>query len=393
MKGLDVLIICTALTKNGAAYRRLSYFIKYSRSRGLQTSCVGFLQLSSFGIVKPSRECYGLPIIVSTRPIFELILNSILSLFVTIIILILRPKIVIVSIPAACPVIATYLGCILTRSKLVIDVRDPHEEIIAYRYRQGFSGLIAKTFKKINYSVYRRADAVVVVTKTLATMLANAIRRSIHLVPNGADLEVFVPIDKKEARKTLRLSQDSFLIAYIGPLTTLAYYNILPFLTVVRRIREKTGIDIELVAAGTLYEDKMLIEGFRDVLHYIGVLNVKGIVTLLSACDTGIVPRVGDPIYDYAVPAKFYEYIATGLPVIVTANRGSELAKIVEENNLGFVCEPGSQACLENTILKLATNRSLLYELKRNVFAFRRHIDRKIGAKKLYKLITELLQG
>jgi len=111
----------------------------------------------------------------------------------------------------------------------------------------------------------------------------------------------------------------------------------------------------------------------------------------LSACDIGIIPRVEDPVYDYAVPAKFYEYIAMGLPLIVIANKESELAKIVEENKLGFVCESEDWTCLETSILILANNRNLLNELKRNTLVFRKYINRRVGAERLYRLIKELL--
>jgi len=82
---------------------------------------------------------------------------------------------------------------------------------------------------------------------------------------------------------------------------------------------------------------------------------------------------------------------ATGLPVIVTAGRESELAKIVAENKLGFVCEPEDHVCLEKSILALATNKGMLDKLKKNVLMFRKYVDRKIGAEKLFRLIDEIL--
>ena len=398
----DVFVVCTHLRENEAAYRRVSYFVKYFRLRGLRVFCVGFLRFSEHGVARPSSECYGFPLFVSTQHIANsllkavlLLLNTVLSLTLAIIILVFRPRIVLLSVPGTQPVIATYLGCLLAKSKLIIDVRDPKEEIIAHTYKKGLPSLVAKIYKRINYSIYRRANAIVGVTRTLITMLANAIRRSVYLAPNGADLEIFKPIDRKEARRTLGLNQNSFLIAYIGDLTIRGYYNVLPVLTAIKKVREKTGIDVELVVAGPVYgrEAESVIEGFKDVLRYMGVFNAKGVVTLLSACDVGVIPRIKDPVFDYAIPAKVYEYIATGLPVIVTANRESELAKIVNENKLGLVCEPGDQVCLENAITTLATNKDLLDELRRNVLAFRSRVDRRIGAERLYRLINELLEG
>jgi len=324
----------------------------------------------------------------------NLLVNAILSFAMTLIILILRPKVVIVSIPDSYLVIACYLGCILTRSRLIIDVRDPQEEILVHVNKRGFSHLIARLLRRTNYSIYRRIHAVTGVTRTLITMLAREIRRPIHYAPNGADLEVFKPISREEARKKLGFDQDSILIAYVGYLSSYGYYNILPVLVAIRRIRKKLGINVKLVVAGPIYDEgvKRIIKSFKDELEYAGVLDTEKLVTLLSACDIGVIPRVGDPIYNYAVPVKFYEYVAMGLPSIVIANKGGELAKIVEENKLGFVCEPEDQACLENSILTLAINKDLLDKLRRNVLVFRRYIDRRIGAERLYRLIKELLQ-
>jgi len=308
------------------------------------------------------------------------------------VILILRPKIVVVSIPDSFPVLASCMSCFITRSKLIIDVRDPQEEITAHIYRKGLAGLIAKLYRRINYSMYRRAHAVVGVTRTLITVLAREIRRPIYYVPNGADLDVFKPISKEEARRKLGFDRDSVLITYVGYLSSYGYYNILPVLRAIRRIGERSGINVKLVVAGPIYDGsvKRIFESFKDEFEYVGVLDTEKVVTLLSACDIGIIPRVGDPVYNYAVPAKFYEYIAMGLPLIVITNKESELAKIVKENKLGFVCEPEDQVCLETSILALANNRNLLNEFKRNVLLFRRHIDRRIGAVRLYKLIINL---
>jgi glycosyltransferase involved in cell wall biosynthesis len=278
------------------------------------------------------------------------------------------------------------------RSKLIIDIRDPQEELMAYRYRKGFLGLIVKIYRQINYSIYRRSDGVLGVTEKLVRTIAKEISRSVYLVPNGADLSIFKPLDKKEARLKLGLSQGSLFIGYVGGLSSYGYYNILPILVAIRKIRRKLGIDVKLVAAGPIYI-KRIAEGFRDEFKYLGVLDTKGVVTLLSACDLGIIPRIGDPIYDYAIPVKFYEYVATGLPIIVIARKRNELAEVVERNKLGIVCEPGDHICLEEAIETLAMNRGLIDELRKNVLTFRKRIDREFGAKRLFELIIGLMQG
>jgi glycosyltransferase involved in cell wall biosynthesis len=391
LKGVDVLFICNYLGKSEAGYRRLSYFVKYMQFKGLKVTCTGIIHLTSQGIVKSSKGCFSVPLSVSSRNIAFLPINILLSLPLVLLILILRPKTVIISIPDSYLVLVSYIGSSLTKAKFIVDVRDPQEEILTRAHKKGLSGFVARIYKRINYAVYRRAYAVIGVTSSLVKLLAKEIGRSMCLIPNGADLDVFKPTDKSMARKKLGLNQDSFLIAFTGVLSW--YYDILPTLVALRRVRERLGIDIRLVIAGPLFEGrtKKVLEAFRDVATYLGLLNVNSIVAMLSACDVGLIPLIEDPIFNLALPAKFYEYVAMGLPLIVTANRGSELANIVEKRRLGFLCEPGDIVCLESTITLLVGNRNLLENLRENAFTFREYVDRRVGAERLFRLISKLL--
>lgn len=396
MKRVDVIIVCDHLGKFEAAYRRISYFIKYLQSKNLRTVCVGPISIASYGIVKPPKECITISLSILSRNIVAHLFNVVLSLPLIILFLLLQPKVVIVSVPDSFLVIPSYLGCILTRAKLVIDIRDPQEEILIrdWHSQKSFSHLLSRIYRLINYTIYRRCHAVIGVTRSLVTMMARQIGRSVILVPNGADLDAFTPLDKYEARKKLGLCEDCFLIAYIGLLSTRSYYNILPLLRSIKEIRRSLGLNIKLLMAGPLYDDyvKKIIRYFKDEIIYLGLLNEeKDVVTLLSACDIGIVPRANNPIYDYALPIKFYEYIATGLPLIVIASKESELARIVETYKLGLVCEPYDVDCLEIALIEVITNRRSLEYLRVNVMSFRKFVDRKIGAKILFKLIKGLI--
>jgi glycosyltransferase involved in cell wall biosynthesis len=330
---------------------------------------------------------------VSSRGFAAYLLNVALSLPLTLLILALRPKVVLVSVPDSYLVLASYLGCALTGARLVVDVRDPQEEIMVREYRKGLSGLFSRACRWVNYSIYRRSHAVVGVTRSLVAMLAKRIGRPVCLAPNGADLEVFKPLDKSVARKRLGLGQGPFLIAYIGGLSSSGYYNLLPLLLAVRRLRRKLDVDMKLVAAGPILDDyiKGIIESFRDELVYLGLLDTKGVMTLLSACDVGVVPGNRSFIFDYAVPVKFYEYVAMGLPSIVVANKEGELAKIVKENSLGLLCEPNDIRCLEEALAKLAKNRSILERFMENSIKFRKFVDRRTGAETLFEIISGLM--
>jgi hypothetical protein len=394
LNNVDTLFICSHLGRTEAAYRRIEYFMEYLRARGVRVGCIGVAHITRHGITKPSEECYSALLAISSRSLAVLPINFLLSFLLILLILILRPRIIIISIPDSYLVLASYIGGALTRAKIVIDIRDPQEEIMSSTYRKGLSGFIAKVYKYINYAVYRRAHIITGVTRTLVTIMARELHKPVYLIPNGAYLNVFKPLNKEEARQKLGLSQESLLIGFIGRLSSYGYYNVLPVLIAIRRIRRELGTDIRFVVAGPILDEgiKRIIGYFRDEFIYMGVLDTSNVVTLLSACDIGVIPRIGDPIYDYAIPVKFYEYIATGLPVLAIVSRGSELARIVKKHRLGFVCEPGDHECLESVITTFAINKAVLDEYKKNVIVFRKHVDRKIGAKRLYELISMFLR-
>ena len=394
MNNIDVLFVCNYLGRAEAAYRRVEYFMKYLRARGMKVACIGVTHVTRHSIVKSSEECYSIPLAISSRSLAVLLINFLLSFSLILLILILRPMVIIISIPDSYLILASYIGGVLTGSKIVIDIRDPQEEIMSFTYRKGLSGFIAKVYKHINYGIYKRAHIIIGVTITPVNSLIRKLYKPVYLIPNGADLNVFKPLNKKEVRQRFGLSQESLLIGFVGGLSSYGYYNVLPVLIAIRRIRRELGIDIKFVVAGSILDDgiKRIIDYFRDEFIYMGVLDVNNVVTLLSACDIGVVPRIGDPAYNYAVPVKFYEYIATGLPVLAIVSRGSELARIVEKHRLGFVCEPGDHECLESVITTFAINKAVLDEYKKNVIVFRKHVDRKIGAKRLYELISKFLR-
>ena len=393
LNNVDILFICSHLGRIEAAYRRIEYFMEYLRARGMRVSCIGVAHITRHGITKPSEECYSALLAISSHSLAVLPINFLLSFLLILLILILRPRIIIISIPDSYLVLASYIGGVLTRAKIVIDIRDPQEEIMSSTYRKGLSGFIAKVYKYINYTVYRRVHIITGVTRTLVTIMAHELRNPVYLIPNGAHLNVFKPLNKEEARQKLRLDQGSLIIGYVGGLSSYGYYNILPVLIAIRRIRRELGTDIRFVVAGPMLDDgiKRIIDYFRDEFIYMGVLDTSNVVTLLSACDIGVIPRIEDPVYNYAIPAKFYEYVATGLPVLAIVNRESELARIVKEHRLGFVCEPRDLECLESVITNLAIDKVVLDEYRKNVLVFRKHIDRKIGAEKLYELISRFL--
>jgi len=396
---IDVVIVSTYFSETSAAFKRIVFFKNFLRKKGFSVNCLIFPLLSIRGVRKPSDICISspVPIIVTKFLLFNSILNMFLNFSIIIYFLILKPRVVVLSVPMYYPLIPVYLASKLCKAKIIIDIRDPWEEVcvhssaICNKYDRIAVKLI---IRKINYAIYRRADVIIAVTKTLSTILEKMFSRKIFIVTNGADLEIFKPIDKEEARRYLQLKENDFVILYMGTVGT--YYRLIEMLNILKNLKRKLAqkITVKLLLAGTVVDSfhKSLLKAISDPdVMYLGELHLDKLKIILSASDVGLIPRVEDPIFDYAIPAKFYEYIAMELPVLALCRKESELARLIIENDLGFVCEPSDIRCIEEALVTLATNNNVYLKFKKNVIKYRKYVDRKIGGEIFSAIIRRLI--
>ncbi|MEM4582993.1 MAG: glycosyltransferase [Desulfurococcaceae archaeon] len=324
------------------------------------------------------------------------LLNVVLSFPLVFYIMHLRPKIILASVPEYSILIPSYVGARIVKAKLVVDIRDPPETSFhSTLTRTGQNTLIIKfinTLCRVYYSICSRAHLVTAVTENLKARLEKKSLKNVVVVPNGADLAVFKSIDRVVARQLLGMDDDTFLIAYTGMIG--GYHELIKVMILVRKLNTFSNRKIKLILAGPIV-DKMhqrLINSLvsENIVIYLGNLDTRRLVEVLSASDIGIIPLIASPIFDYAIPVKFYEYIAIGLPVIVYCNKDSELWKLVEENGLGFACRPSDLYCVEHS-LKTLMLKDAHSRIKIKVENYRSKVDRVLGARILLIIIKHLL--
>jgi len=398
----------------GAAWRRIEYFAKYLASKGMYVYIIGTITPTSI-LSKLKSLMYGESkykvgslsyAILNIQPYIGLklwlisLFNVLTSILITLTILLLRPKIVVVSIPEIEQVFASYIGAKLVRAKFIADIRDPAEEHVLMNTK-GLNRRFYELVKRLNFAIYREADAVTTVTGGLAKYLASHGVKAV-LAPNGADTNFFKPYpDRQKIRKILGLNNSAKAIVFSGYLG--AYYRIDNFLKALAKIVEENPFiknRIRVVIVGGFSDSnyaktfaRMVRDlGIEELIVNLGVIkSPKRLAQILSACDIGLIPRVSDPIFDYAIPAKFSEYIACGLPVFVIARKGSELWNVVERYKLGYVCQPTDIECMAQTIKDIVIEGKL--ESSRiNVLRMRKFVDRKRGAEALYIAIRSLME-
>lgn len=189
-------------------------------------------------------------------------------------------------------------------SGLVYDCVDRHS---------AYPGLITPAVvDKMEADLARKCDVVFATAQGLYETLS-AYNTNTHLIPNGANYDLFSRVDDPE----LPIPDDLFtiqkpILGFIGALQDCIDYKLVAD-TAVRR-PEWSFVFVGPKLSGV---DISLIENLPNV-HILGLRPYKEIVSYIACFDVCLnLFRTGDLAKDVS-PLKFYEYLATGKPIVST---------------------------------------------------------------------------
>lgn len=239
----------------------------------------------------------------------------------------------------------------------VVDVRDRWiDASISLGYLEAGSPLerVSRRFQRL---VLHTADRVAVTTERLGDSLAETYGESlasktIH-VPNGVDTDRFRPDRSRtgdgQARgdsDASRTDRDGNTLTVDGGAAdsrpTIIYTGNLgsaqDLESCVRAMSHLShdGAVLRLVGGGDVESDLRRLTadlGLDDRVEFVGVVPRDDVPPLLADATVGIAPLEDSDELAYAMPTKVYEYMASGLPTLVTG-RG-EIRRFVEESGGG----------------------------------------------------------
>jgi glycosyltransferase involved in cell wall biosynthesis len=181
--------------------------------------------------------------------------------------------------------------------------------------------------------------------------------KNVFLVPNGASCSSFKPVEKKP-------DDGFFTIVYSGGVGE--YYRIDVVISALKKLADKGLRNVRLLIVGRGTNARILNNlltyahdiGLQDSVTYIGnKSDVKELSKIVAEANVGIVPFDDNPLWSNALPAKFSEYCACGLPVIATVFDDSILAKVIHESNIGLTANPLDVNGLADAIEKLSSDK------------------------------------
>ena len=242
---------------------------------------------------------------------------------------------------------------------MVFDVRDIWPEAIAESGRLRSPRLI-RILETIEKNIYERAAAITVVTdgKRERLIEKGVPAEKIRVVPNGVDLSRFedIPQDRTAVLRELGLDPGGFVVVYAGIFNPPQGLDVLLEAAKILQADEHaaaTPIQFALVGDGSeraRLAQRVQNEGLSHVVQLVPEQPRERIPAILSAA-SAIAVTLRKRRDTHTVPSKIYESMASGRPVLVSADGAP--AQILLESRSGLASPAEDAPGLVQAILTL----------------------------------------
>ena len=274
-------------------------------------------------------------------------------------------RILVVTTPPSLPFI-TALAALLRGAAYTLLIHDNYPEILIAVEKTKPDSFLVKTLGFFNRWLYKYASKIIVVGRDMKELVGEktfGLDIPLATIPNWAELETVEPKPRGENQllRELNLS-DKFVFLYAG---NMGYPNDLESIVWCAE-RLKTDERFHFVFLGAGVKRKWLERETREKhLGNITVLEPRPRAEqniFLNACDVGIVSLV-KKMWGVSMPSRTYNILAVGKPILALTEADSELARVVEEEKVGWNVAPNEPEKLLETIRRIYDERESLAEM------------------------------
>lgn len=275
--------------------------------------------------------------------------------------------VLVVTAPPTLPV-HTALAVLVKRASFTLLVQDSYPEILiavgAVRRESAFVTIV----NHVNRWVYKHASNIIVMGRDMKELFEKKTAGlDIPIVPiaNWADLEAIHPTPRmdNELLKELGIA-DKFVFMYAGNIGHPT--DVETIIECAEKLLDLPHFHFVFIGAGV--KKKWLENAVRTRhLSNVTVLNYRPRSeqnVFLNACDIGLVALIKG-MWGTAMPSRTYNIMAAGKPVLALTEPGSELARVIDEDRVGWYVEPGDASSLCCAILSIYEQRDVLGDMGR----------------------------
>jgi putative colanic acid biosynthesis glycosyltransferase WcaI len=277
----------------------------------------------------------------------------------------------------------------LRTAKLVVNLQDIHPEAaVATGVLQNRRTI--RVFEAMERWVYRKADRIVVISDGFReNLLAKGVPEAkIRVVPNWADPE-FVRPEARDQELREHWGRDKFAVVYSGGLTYNS--NLEPLIEAAAALQNEP---FQFVIIGEGVKKQSLEEAARarqlTNVTFMPFQPLERYPKVLATADMNVV-TLNARAAAASVPSKIYKLMAGGRPVLAIAPQASEIGRLVQTAQCGFVVESAAIEELVGALRYAAAHREEAGQKGRSGRRYlEQNLARKISTDKIARVLAEV---
>lgn len=292
-----------------------------------------------------------------------------------------------------------WLNRILNRTKygvLLFDIMPEQAELLGLLETGGIMARVWRTFNKL---WYRKASYTVVLSKDMlegaidnaylkGTKHEEECRKKTHVIHVWSDDRIINPMKKADSKLAEEFGvKDKLVIQYSG--NHGRFHDIETILRIVEKMRENESVMFQFIGEG--YKKRLVNDFYADKQPknmYVGTYVPKELLSdSLAMADLGIVAQL--PKQErVCYPSKLLGVMSSGRAVLAICARGSEMAKMIDDNELGFTVENGDIDSAIKIINDCIEDPERLKRFGVNAAVYvRKHFSLRHAAEKYFEVI------
>lgn len=271
-------------------------------------------------------------------------------------------RVLVVTNPPTTPFIVAFAS-LMRGAAYSLLIHDNYPDMLIATGKAKEGSRFVRTMGFFNRWLYKHAAGIIVVGRDMLELLrrkTEGLDVPITVIPNWAELETVSPAPRNDNSLLRELGiEDKFAILYAG---NMGRPNDLESIVEAAEmlLPEK---DFHFLFLGDGAKKAWLVKQVRDrSLTNVSVLDPKPRseqAIFLNACDVSLVSLV-NKMRGVSMPSRTYNILAAGKPIIGLTESGSELERIVEEENVGWNVPPHNPEQLVSAIREAHARRAEL---------------------------------
>lgn len=269
-------------------------------------------------------------------------------------------RVLVVTTPPSLP-FTVALAALIRGTGYTLLLHDCYPELLVATGKLNKNSIGVRLINFFNRWLYKHAEKMIVVGRDMREMMLKKTAGfdiPISTIPNWADLETIHPCPKsKNALLKSFGIEDKFVLLYAGNIGHPS--DVESIIEAAERLLDRPEFHFLFIGSGA---KKQFIENAARRLRnvtYLGTRPRSQQVEFLNACDVALISLVSGT-WGTAMPCRTYNILAAGKPILALTDEASELALVIDEEDVGRHIVPGDPDKLLAAILEMYENKDAL---------------------------------